>query len=195
MPSLTDALVERDYWSPKMKQNATQLRGQIVICRVPRPYYYGSETILSSGPAATVNPPPQPSLSSVFNAAATTEAGALPPIDRPRIFIWYQKDCISCQNSRPVFEALPRAAMGYTVQQVEATTDMVKRFPHVLVVPLYDIVQPETGSNSPYGPNTRLRTIRNDLRALREEFPTLLPLLTPAPAPTPTPAPTPAVTQ
>ena len=82
---------------------------------------------------------------------------------------------MACENSRPVFDALPRAAPDYIVQEVEATREMLQRFPHVQVVPLYDIIQPEAGSESPYGPNTKLRTIRNDMAALRELFPTLTP--------------------
>ena len=73
-----------------------------------------------------------------------------------------------------MFDALYRAAPGYAIHEMEATQEMIQRFPHVQVVPLYDIVEPDPTATSPYGPGTRLRTIRNDLTLLREEFPTLL---------------------
>jgi hypothetical protein len=95
----------------------------------------------------------------------------------PRIIIWYQKECLACKNSEEggVFSGLVEAGRvgGFTVHKVEATPEMLQRFPHVVMVPLYDIVMPsdDAGACSPYGPQTTYHSIRNDMTALRERFP------------------------
>ena len=98
----------------------------------------------------------------------------IPDFLRPRVIIWYQNNCIACQNSESVFAAVTEAAQerGMTVHKVEATPELLQRFPHVTVVPLYDIVTPSSVCSA-YGPQTSLRSLRNDLAALRSEFPSL----------------------
>ena len=200
--------MERVYWCPKTAQK----RSEVAACNISKCRYvplFLSTPSPSSAPTVTVpfgTIVPLGTAGTAGIAVAAVPLGtagtsaavplgtagaavpvasataSMPPIDRPRIFIWYQKDCVACQNSRPVFDNLPRAAPGYAVQEVEATKEMLQRYPHVQVVPLYDIVVPEQGSESPYGPDTKLTTVRNDLVALREQFPTLLASV-PAPAP------------
>lgn len=102
---------------------------------------------------------------------------SVPDFGQPRLIIWFQPQCVACQNSEDVFRGLVDAARprGMTVHKVEATPELIQRFPHVTVVPLYDLVAPTSDATvcSPYGPGTTLRTVRNDLGALRAEFPTL----------------------
>ena len=168
MMTLSEGLVERTYWSPS-NAPAQRLRWEVATCRVPR-CHFGQSCVLSynrlSLAAAVVT-------ADAPNSSSSPVPPSLPPIDRPRIFVWYQKGCVACDSSRPVFDALPLAAPGYTVHEMEATREMLQRFPHIQVVPLYDIVHPEPGSSSPYGADTRLQTVRNDLTALRDVFPTL----------------------
>lgn len=105
-----------------------------------------------------------------------SDLAGIPDFKSPRLIIWFQPRCVACQNSEEkVFPALIDAATarGFTVHKQEATPEMVKRFPHVLMVPMYDVVtpSPSEGDCSVYGPNTVLRTLRNDLRSLRDVFP------------------------
>ena len=123
----------------------------------------------------------------------------LPEFNRKRILIWYQDGCPACAVARRT--TIPRIVergerRGYTVHELAATPEALKRFPatdghpkemrfvlltvrapppHVKVVPLYDVVEPvsEGAESSPYDTprqRTRFRSIRNDMVALRAEF-------------------------
>lgn len=146
-----------DYWSPH-NRSTEELRSSVASCGVQRCFYSGHESWDSTG---------------IPN---------VPPFDRKRVIIWYQKTCAVCANSGPLFDALAEAGRtdkpGFTVHRVEATPEMLVRFPHVTVVPLYDVVEPTSANptdpkDPPYGPGTRLNTIRNDMNALVAAFPTL----------------------
>lgn len=119
----------------------------------------------------------------------------VPPFDRKRVIIWYQKNCIACQNSKPVFEALAKYGMTadppFTVHEVEATPELLSQFPHITVVPLYDVVEPAlpgVSAGGPYGARNVLKSIKNDMKALGDAFPKFV-LPTPSPPPTVIPDP------
>lgn len=145
----------RDHWRPyKLAPDGS------TICRIRRCGY--QPAIDLNGPNAAACPPGQ-------------GLPAPPDFHSARVIMWYQPTCVACQNSEPVFQALANRAAaggGFTVHRVEATPELLKAFPHVTVVPLYDHVTPtsEAGACSPYGPGTHLRSIRNDLGALQDAF-------------------------
>ena len=67
---------------------------------------------------------------------------------------------MACENSKSFFEALERNVSGIKVIRVNAIED--NRMPHVLMVPMYDVVLYEQGQSSIYGPNSRLVSILNN---------------------------------
>ena len=99
------------------------------------------------------------------------------PVNRPTLIIWYREDCAACALNKAVFarlEANPRSTGGteFAVVRVQATPEHLRRFPHVLALPTYDVVRVTPGASSPYGPGTELCTIPNNARApLEREFP------------------------
>ena len=56
------------------------------------------------------------------------------------------------------------------VVRVEATARNMATYPHVTVLPMYDIVTPRPSSLSPYGSDTHLTSIRNDDRQQLSSF-------------------------
>ena len=89
------------------------------------------------------------------------------PFRQKTLLIWYREGCVACENSKDFFKALERNKSGYDVHRIEATDD--NKLPHVLMVPMYDLVFPELGADSAYGPNTRLVSIlNNDQTKVRE---------------------------
>lgn len=146
-------------------------------------------------PAVTVN-----LASSPAQAPRAVEAELIPgvpPFNQKRVVIWFQKNCVACQNSKPVFEALGRFGLTanppFTVHEVEATPELLARFPHVTVVPLYDVVEPArpgVPAGGPYGARMVLTSIRNDMKALSDAFPAFV---LPPPAVPPLPTVPPAV--
>ena len=159
---LANTAVLGNHWSPMWPT-----AGEVAACRIARCAYQPS--IPFDSPEARVCTPVAPGLPEPADFSSA------------RLIIWHQPQCIACRNSEDVFRGLGDAARarGLSVHKVEATPELIRRFPHVTVVPLYDLVSPGApDSCSPYGPGTTLRTIRNDLGALRAEFPTLA--LTPA---------------
>ena len=113
-----------------------------------------------------------------YTVSTNDEASVFPSFSQKRIIVWYQTNCMACKTNEPVFNALVRAgqtsAERFTVHKVEATSEQLKKFPHVTVVPLYDIVTPTAGSTSPYGPGTALKTVRNDVAQLKQEITNLV---------------------
>lgn len=154
-----------------------QRTGEIAICHIPRCHHVNSEPW---------NPLVDEMDLDLYNnkdlQTQTQEliALGLPPFDQKRVIIWYQKDCVACQNNSKVFDAVAKAGITsnppFTVHLKEATPDMIKRFPHIFVVPMFDVVEPAisgTPVGGPYGDGTILTTIRNDINALRVAFPNL----------------------
>lgn len=94
-------------------------------------------------------------------------------ITGPTIVIWYQPGCAVCRFSESLFQALERNASGFTVVRCEVTKDVIRRYPHVDSLPMYDFVWPahrapptKTGGTSTdaYGPDVTVETVRhNDL--------------------------------
>lgn len=167
---------ESNHWSPKVSTN------NLSACRVSTCSY-----------ASSVLYDPEAELLEILGNTTTRAVSAslikgVPPFTQKRVIIWYQKDCAACKGSKPVFEAVKQLGAKtsqFTVHEVEATEEYLNLFPHVRVVPLYDIVEPGEGT-SVYGRNTRLRTVKNEIGPLREAFPGLvLPEPTAAAAPPP----------
>lgn len=149
--------VQDMYWRPGLPSS-----GEPAMCRIARCRYELSRSYNAEDPEP---------------CRAPSGLEGVPDFTKPRLIVWYQSHCIACQNSEEkVFPAITRAAQerGFTVHKQEATPEMLKRFPHVTMVPLYDIVLPSDDPQacSAYGPRTTVRSIRNDLRALKTEFPT-----------------------
>lgn len=168
--SAVQSLVQDHYWRPGMPSS-----GEPAVCRIARCRYQLSQSYESQGGGPDGAPCPRPS----------TGIAGIDDFTKPRLIIWYQSHCVACKNSKEtVFPALTEAAKlrGFTVHEQEATPEMLQRFPHVQMVPLYDLITPTGDPNkcSEYGPGTERKTIRNDLRALRVEFPTFS--IAPAPA-------------
>lgn len=165
MASAAGGALEGEFWC---------LRGP-PVCRVRRCVYPGSTPSAAGGgddgSAAAAAPAPVVALPSSSLPADFTS--------QPRLIMWYQDGCAACRGAKLLFDALAvaAAAEGYSVHRVEATRELLERFPHVRVVPLFDLVQPgeatTTSPSSVYGPGTRLRTVRNDLQELRLLFPQL----------------------
>ena len=86
------------------------------------------------------------------------------PFTGRTMVIWVRKDCSACHMNRPFFATLEQQADVMRVIRVEATPQNTARYPHVTVLPMYDIVTPRPSSRSAYGMNTHLVSIRNDER-------------------------------
>lgn len=154
--------MQGEFWSPKQSRTG----GQVAVCYVSRCSYIPS--VPWDEPAAATN---QDSVKK-----GTDGSDFLPPINQKRVVIWYENNCVACKNSRPTFDALREAGKtaGFTVHEKEVNDDVLQRFPHVTVVPMYDVVEPDASSTSPYGRGTRLTSLKNDLVALRAAFPTMV---------------------
>lgn len=165
-PSSGYIVVDR-YWHP-----SSPMAGEFAACRIGRCRYQPSVDphtgTAGAGQPAPCAPPPGP----LPGLPAAGEFG------KPQLIIWYQKTCVACQNSTHVFDALVPAAAkrGFTVHLVEAVPPLLQAFPHVTMVPMYDLVTPTTepGACSRYGPGTTVKSLRNDVGALRAEFPDLV---------------------
>lgn len=85
-----------------------------------------------------------------------------------------------CRNNGPLVWALTEVGRNaqppFTVHLVEATPERLQQYPHVTVVPLYDVVDPSS-TGSAYGPGTMVTTVKNDLTALQSLFPGVVVLL------------------
>ena len=164
--------VEKLYWNPSMA-------GPNSTCRIKKT------------PVTTSEPCDPAAVWGVFKMVLKGPAvPGVPDFNQKRLIIWYQKQCVACQNSRALFDALAQAGKQsqFTVHEVEATEEMLARFPHVTVVPMYDYVQPAgISENGPYGsvvsfctcttaerPGRKHRSMRNDVTILKEAFPNLV---------------------
>jgi hypothetical protein len=141
-----DMLVEAVYWSPRWG-----------VCGAGRPRATAT-TVEEGYQSDAPQPPPW-------------------PVQRPTLIIWYREDCVACKLNKGVFARLeehPRSRSGldFAVVRVQATNEQMKRFPHVVALPTFDLVHVTPGASSPYGPGTALRSIPNNARApLESEFP------------------------
>jgi hypothetical protein len=101
--------------------------------------------------------------------------GAPVAINGPTLIIWSRRGCSACMANEGLFRRLRTYSAGYHVFQVEATPDMVRRYPHVKVLPTYDVVRPLAGSQSPYGDGFEVHSIPNNARGeLARLFPQAL---------------------
>ena len=123
--------------------------------------------------APSRGPPVLPALTASGTGTPATE----PPdkVTQSTVVIWYQKTCEACKASESIFEGLRRYRSGtWAVHQVEVTEERRQRFPHVLMVPCYDVIVPDPASTSVYGPGTRLVTVlHNDFAQLQALLPGL----------------------
>lgn len=101
------------------------------------------------------------------------------PVRTPTVIVWSSNQCAACRSSAPTFRALERNASGWTVVHIEATADVLRRYPgHLISLPTYDFLFPEPGmhahTNALGIPDVRLRTVRiNSPEVLRSIVPTL----------------------
>lgn len=101
------------------------------------------------------------------------------PLREPTLIIWSSQYCSACRNSSPTFRALEKNTDGWKVVHVEATSEVLRRYPgHLLALPTYDFLYPEPGTPSSANPlaieGARVRTVRiNSPEALREVVPSL----------------------
>ena len=165
--------MQAEHWTPLGKSVESQYRN-LATCRLPRctgDYY---EAMFLEPKRST---PP-----------ATDTSGLPTTFDQPRLIIWYQKECRACQDSRAMglFAALrahaEKQTPPFTVHEVEATGELINRYPHVTRVPLYDIVVPDNASTSVYGANTKLETVQNQQDKLEAALPGFRFTPTPLPA-------------
>lgn len=89
------------------------------------------------------------------------------PLSRPTLIVWWSKDCSACKNSGPTFRALQKNQSGWEVVQLEATRDVIMRYPsHILSLPMYDFLTPSpnaSASANPLGiPGVSVTTVRNN---------------------------------
>jgi hypothetical protein len=124
------------------------------------------------------NNPPPVSMYESFTPETPTNEFAKP--NRPTIVIWHSPSCNACINSEPLFVALEANTDGFSVQRRMATPDVIRTMidadghPHIVTIPLYDIIWPEMGSDSVYGKNMKLVSVRNnDVRELTRYVPSL----------------------
>ena len=103
------------------------------------------------------------------------------PILRPTLVIWWSEGCPACVRSKPVFDYLERHPGPFDVRRVLYEVAYRERFPHVLAVPMYDVVLPsaDTGSaGGAYGPGVVVESVRNndlsDATGLGRWFPGIL---------------------
>lgn len=101
-----------------------------------------------------------------------------PPADvyKMAVVIWYMKNCDACKKSEWIFKYLkefnPTEIPVYTV---EATPERLKRFPHVTMVPQYDVLTRDPASTSPYAAGTSMESVlHNNLARLRVLLPGFL---------------------
>jgi hypothetical protein len=103
-----------------------------------------------------------------------------------RIVIWHHPNCGACRNSEPIFSALEQNTDGFTVERRIATAEAVQSMvnanghPHIVMLPTYDLIWPENGSQSVYGPDLRVTSVQNNnLSLLQQQVPSITRLLTP----------------
>lgn len=135
-----------------------------------------------------VFPPPAPPVPAVtppitvegFDEAEVTTPPPLPhPVRVPTVIIWSSEICGACRSSAPTFRALENNTSGWTVVRLEATVDVLRRYPgHLLSLPTYDFLTPQPGmhahTNALGIPDVRLRTVRiNSVDVLRTIIPDL----------------------
>ena len=104
-------------------------------------------------------------------------AGSPPTTNKKQVIIWYQANCPACQASQGLFREIAEAGKNsshpWDTTMQEVTEAATQKFKHLLYVPLYDIVEADPESSSPYGPGTRLQTVRNTEEELMRAFSTL----------------------
>ena len=107
-----------------------------------------------------------------------------PPTPTSRIVIWHHPNCGACRNSEPIFSALEHNTDGFIVERRIATAEVVQSMvrpdghPHITMLPTYDLIWSETGSQSVYGADLRVMSIQNNnLPLLRQQVPSLTKLL------------------
>jgi hypothetical protein len=94
---------------------------------------------------------------------------------RRTLIIWYLPTCAACNHAKGFMRRLEESPNDFAIVRVQATRGRLERFPHVQTLPLFDLVFPEPGAASPYGPGTSLVTVRNyERRRLREYFPAVV---------------------
>ena len=100
-----------------------------------------------------------------------------PFVPMRRVVIWFKHDCIACQVSGPIFDAVeqygrsPLAQPPFFVERREVDDATLQQYPHVQMVPMYDIVDSSEGEDGyqPYEPavpcprTPRLRSTRPHL--------------------------------
>ena len=118
----------------------------------------------------------------VYLSGSNTEEPSLstPPVPVPTIVIWHSPSCNACLNSEPLFAALEANTDGFVVERRMATPDVIQTMvdsdghQHITMLPLYDIIRPEVGSDSLYGKDLRLDSVRNnDVQELTRYVPSL----------------------
>ena len=93
-----------------------------------------------------------------------------------KVVVWFSPHCSACQSSKDLFEAITLNKDGYQVLFREATAENLTGFPHIQMVPTYDVVHVQKGTHSVYGSNTQLTTIRNyNIRDLLTLMPSVSP--------------------
>lgn len=129
-------------------------------------------------PACNVNRRTEKSALSLSEGYTGEEPPVSPPvpITGPTLIIWSRADCSACRANARLFDRLRRQPGRWHVVQVEATADMVKRYPHIRVLPTFDAVELHSdGLYSPYGPGYKVQSIPNTARGeLARLFPTVL---------------------
>lgn len=171
-PATMSAELVRDHWTPR---DVKGTRDGLAGCRT------GACVYLAELQRSTQREERAPAVAAdAASPLPDVLRDLAPPIDasRPFLVVWYRPGCQVCENEahQGVVRALERygrevARPPFSVHRVWATESRLEKFPHVRAVPMYDLVVPEAGATSPYGPGLRLTTMHNERGRLLSEFP------------------------
>lgn len=136
----------------------------------------------TDGPPTPISSLPPTAAPPAFENKNINNNNLLPvtsPLREPTLIIWSSQYCSACRNSSPTFRALEKNTDGWKVVHVEATSEVLRRYPgHLFALPTYDFLYPEPGTPISANPlaieGARVRTVRiNSPEALREVVPSL----------------------